>query len=117
MAKKPNKPADVQADDMQQDQTEAVTVGLPAEGGPTPPAQGNEGQADTAGEGQPSSATSEPAVAPALIVTGPQSGRWRAGRKFGPAPETLLVSDLTDAEIDALRADPALTIVFIPAPN
>lgn len=47
---------------------------------------------------------------PALIITGPKRGRWRAGRHFGPQAVTIPLTDLTEAEIAALRADPALTV-------
>lgn len=47
---------------------------------------------------------------PSLIITGPKRGRWRAGRHFGPQPVTIPLTDLTDADIAALRADPALTV-------
>ncbi|QYK42863.1 MAG: hypothetical protein KF887_07105 [Paracoccaceae bacterium] len=99
----------------------------PAESGPTPePETGTEGQAAAAGEGSPSSAEAPtpaddgnaPSLEPvwSLIVTGPKSGRRRAGRQFGPEPVTLAVSDLSEAEIAALMTDPALTIQTINAP-
>lgn len=47
---------------------------------------------------------------PSLIITGPKRGRWRAGRHFGPQAVTIPLTDLTEAEIAALRADPALTV-------
>lgn len=125
------------------------------DGGQAPaPAQGNEGQAATAGEGQSSLAnpasppdapaappvgegvaapdqdagntTAEPEAPPppppeqkpmaSLVVTGPKKGRWRAGRSFGPAPVTILISDLTEAEIDALIADDRLAVQVVDAP-
>lgn len=60
--------------------------------------------------GQVSGAGSEPAPGAALTITGPKRGRWRAGRHFGPQPVTIPLADLTEAEIAALRADPALTV-------
>lgn len=45
-----------------------------------------------------------------LRITGPKKGRRRAGRQFGPAPVLILLDDLTEAEIEALRDDPALKI-------
>jgi hypothetical protein len=57
-----------------------------------------------------------PPPALTLIVTGPQSGRRRAGRAFGPEPVTLNAMDLTQDEIAALQADPALTVQILAAP-
>lgn len=45
-----------------------------------------------------------------LVVTGPKKGRWRAGRKFGPEPVRIPVADLSDDEMEAISADPKLTV-------
>jgi hypothetical protein len=123
-------------------QTEAVTGAAAPEGSPTPPAQGNEGQADTAGEGQPSLATPEPALVPedgvtlsaavtaaldakatrlaqpvpSFVITGPKKGRRRAGRIFGAEPVTIPAADLTEDEIAALTSDAGLKVTLIDAP-
>lgn len=93
-------------------ETEVVAGVSAPEGDPTPPAQGNEGQADTAGEGKPSLAT----PVPSFVVTGPKKGRRRAGRSFGPEPVTIPAADLTEDEIAALTSDPGLTVTLIDAP-
>lgn len=46
----------------------------------------------------------------AIIVRGPALGRWRAGRHFAPEPTTLLLSDLTEDEIEAITSDPELSV-------
>lgn len=93
-------------------ETEAVAGVSAPEGDSTPPAQGNEGQADTAGEGKPSLAT----PVPSFVITGPKKGRRRAGRSFGPEPVTIPAADLSDDEIAALTSDPGLTVTRIDAP-
>ncbi len=45
-----------------------------------------------------------------IVVIGPAKGRWRIGRHFGPGETRIPLADLTEAEIDALRADPALVV-------
>lgn len=45
-----------------------------------------------------------------IVVVGPQKGRWRIGRHFGPEPVTLARSDLGDEEIQRLRDDPELFV-------
>lgn len=144
------------ADSILDDTNPTPPVTAATDGGQAPaPAQGNEGQAATAGEGQPSLAnpasppdapaappvgegsdapdqdagntTAEPETPPpppppeqqpmaSLVVTGPKKGRWRAGRSFGPAPVTILVSDLSDAEIASLMADERLAVQVVHAP-
>ena len=49
----------------------------------------------------------------ALKITGPAMGRWRAGRKFGPEPVTIPAPELTEAECEALLADPELVCELI----
>lgn len=60
---------------------------------------------------QPGDARILPPPAPpeVLIVRGPQRGRWRAGRHFGPDEVHIPVRDLTDDEFDAITTDPFLT--------
>ncbi len=45
-----------------------------------------------------------------LVVTGPDRGAWCIGRKFTPTVQTFEPGDLTMDEIDAICADPALTV-------
>lgn len=46
-----------------------------------------------------------------IVVTGPKAGRWRIGKKFTSEPVTLALEDLSEAELDALMNDPALTVI------
>lgn len=59
----------------------------------------------------PSPKDEEPTGPSSITITGPRRGRWRAGRHFGPEPVTIALADLSDAELEALRGDPALTVV------
>lgn len=61
----------------------------------------------------------EPPAAEAamIVVTGPERGRRRIGRKFGGAPVLIPVDELTEAEIAALASDPMLRVVLLPAPD
>ena len=45
-----------------------------------------------------------------VTVVGPARGRWRAGRQFGPVPVAIPAEELTDEELEALRADPELVV-------
>ena len=45
-----------------------------------------------------------------VTVVGPAKGRWRAGRPFGPVPVAIPAAELTDDELEALRADPELVV-------
>ncbi len=51
-----------------------------------------------------------------LLVTGPTSGRRRAGRLFGADPVTLLVDELAEDELSAIEADPLLRVTRVAAP-
>lgn len=51
-----------------------------------------------------------------VVVTGPAAGRRRIGRAFGPEPVSINATDLTEDEIAALQADPALRVEIIDAP-
>ena len=51
-----------------------------------------------------------------LLVTGPKSGRRRAGRLFGAEPVTLVVDELAEAELAAIWADPLLRVTRVAAP-
>lgn len=53
---------------------------------------------------------------PTVLVTGPKRGRWRAGMHFTPAPTALVLADLAPGVLDALQADPALTVKIVDAP-
>ncbi|TKD26443.1 hypothetical protein FBT96_00565 [Rhodobacter capsulatus] len=46
-----------------------------------------------------------------VTITGPQQGRWRAGRHFSAASTVIDIDTLTEDELEALRGDPMLTIV------
>ena len=46
-------------------------------------------------------------------VTGPKRGRRRLGRDFGREPVSIPIEALTDADLAALHADPALTVEVI----
>lgn len=54
-----------------------------------------------------------------LNVVGPQPGRRRAGRQFGPEAQVLPIVDLTEDELRAIDGDPALTwsVVRIEGPE
>jgi hypothetical protein len=45
-----------------------------------------------------------------IEVVGPRQGRRRAGFAFGPEPRRFLGTQLTDAQLDAIRADRMLTV-------
>lgn len=45
-----------------------------------------------------------------IAVVGPAGGRWRAGRKFGPEPVRIDISQITEEELAAIEADPELRI-------
>lgn len=45
-----------------------------------------------------------------LVVRGPSTGRWRAGRHFGPAPVEIPLADLKKAEIELIESDPVLSV-------
>jgi hypothetical protein len=45
-----------------------------------------------------------------ISVTGPAGGRWRAGRRFGPEPETIDLSTISAEDLAAIEADPELRV-------
>lgn len=51
-------------------------------------------------------------AAPLNIVVTALQERWRAGRKFGPAPVTIPLAELTDDQVSAIAADPMLKHVI-----
>ena len=46
-------------------------------------------------------------------VIGPAKGRWRAGRHFGPAPVEIPATELTEADLEKLMADPELSVLVV----
>lgn len=50
----------------------------------------------------------ENGLTPVIRVVGPSVGRRRAGYHFGPEPVDLPLADLTEDQVLALQADPAL---------
>lgn len=54
----------------------------------------------------------EGGASPFMRVTGPEKGRRRAGRRFGPEAVDVPVADLTEAEILSLQEDPLLVISY-----
>lgn len=57
------------------------------------------------------------APAPTVVVTGPEKGRWRIGRKFTREPVSISIDDLAEAEVLALQADPELVVQLVDAPH
>ena len=51
-----------------------------------------------------------------IIVQGPLAGRWRIGRHFTAEPTSIVASDLTFDQMDALKADPLLMISVVETP-
>ena len=51
-----------------------------------------------------------------IVVQGPVAGRWRIGRKFTAEPTSIPASELTEAQVTALRDDPSLMVSVIAAP-
>lgn len=54
---------------------------------------------------------------PTVVVQGPAKGRWRIGRKFGPEPTSIPVTEMTEAQFEALTADPELLVTIVDAPH
>lgn len=53
---------------------------------------------------------SEDEPGPVIKITGPELGRRRIGRRFGPAPVEIAIEDLTAEDLAALLDDPALKV-------
>lgn len=52
-----------------------------------------------------------------VVVTGPEKGRWRIGRRFTREPSSISRDELTKAELAALEADPELHVQIVDAPH
>ena len=52
-----------------------------------------------------------PAFVPSVTVRAMQPLRWRIGRQFTPEAVSIPAADLTEAEIEALKRDPLLSVV------
>lgn len=98
------------------DQAEAPMTAATAEADPANAAEGTKNAlaAPSAGGATPPAEPSLPV--PTVLVTGPKRGRWRAGMHFTPAPTALPLDDLAPGVLDALQADPALTVQIVDAP-
>lgn len=59
------------------------------------------------------SADTQPNPAPVVCVRALQPQRWRIGRAFGVEPVEIPAADLTEAEAEALMADPLLSVTLI----
>lgn len=72
-----------------------------------------EQQEPVTNQAAPQASTNDPTASTAqvtqkLSIQGPEHGRWRLGRKFGPVPQELA---LTKEEFDVIQGDPFLKIV------
>jgi hypothetical protein len=116
MTKAPNKPADEGAKTVTSETT------LPATGtaGATASAAGAVTLAADAGDASEMTTSDGGQIDPegryTLVVQGPAAGRWRIGRKFTAEPTSIPASELTEAQVTALRDDPALMVSVIAAP-
>jgi hypothetical protein len=45
-----------------------------------------------------------------VTVVGPPKGRRRIGRRFGPEPVEIKMTDLSDGDLETLRSDPTLSV-------
>lgn len=46
-----------------------------------------------------------------IIITGPEGGRWRAGRRFGPTPTEIPVEEFdSEDDIKVFLDDPKLSV-------
>ncbi|ACB34508.1 hypothetical protein Lcho_2242 [Leptothrix cholodnii SP-6] len=54
----------------------------------------------------------KPKTLPAITVTSrsPRGNLWRAGRDWSAQPTTVAISELSDAQIAALKAEPLLLV-------
>lgn len=52
----------------------------------------------------------------AVAVTGPDKGRWRIGRKFGPETVLIPLDDLTEDQKAALAGDRKLAVHVVELP-
>ena len=59
----------------------------------------------------PTASEATGSLAAIAVRSASDRGRWRAGLQFGPEPRVLLLSDLTESQVEALRGDPQLAIV------
>lgn len=75
-------------------------------------AQGAGGQ-DAGGDTSPASTEPEPpAEVDVYEIKGPKKGRRRAGRHFGIEPVMIPADELTEDDLEALEADPLITVVL-----
>lgn len=56
------------------------------------------------------------AAASTIVVTGPEKGRWRIGRKFTREPVSIVPDALKEGDLEKLQADPELHVQIIDAP-
>lgn len=56
------------------------------------------------------------AAEPTVVVTGPEKGRWRIGRKFTREPVSIALDTLKKGDLKALQADPELHVQIVDAP-
>ena len=52
-----------------------------------------------------------------VVVTGPEKGRWRAGRKFTREPSSIPLGELKEGDLEKLQADPELFVKVVDAPH
>ena len=109
MAKTPKlKPEAETADQAPADVVQAETVAV------EPPA--DPPHAATPTEAETAAIQTAGVAVETLLVTGPKSGRRRAGRLFGADPVTLLVDELAEGDLAAIEADPLLRVTRVAAP-
>lgn len=83
----------------------------PEEAAPKPAGQDTPTGQDTPAVVAPTEAAQKLVDVLALQVVGPARGRWRIGRHFTQEVTVLLVEELTEEEVAALKADPVLAVI------
>lgn len=68
-----------------------------------------------ASDAPPSPEKADPDAGLVVRITGPKKGRWRIGRRFDRTPVEIPVSEITEDQAEALKADKTLTVEVVPA--
>lgn len=85
--------------------------GTPSGDAPTSSSTGNEAVTKDASEvGKPAATAPAADPGPMVTVIGPRKGRWRAGRHFTREAVDIPLSELAEAELEALKGDPCLMV-------
>ncbi|NEX47606.1 hypothetical protein [Pseudotabrizicola algicola] len=110
-------PAAAKSDVQTKSETKAKPNSTAPRKSPVPPVGDRPLDSSATGAGGPEEHGEPEGHVQVVRVVGPEKGRRRADRRFGPEPTDIPLADLSEDDLQALRRDPALIVSIGAVPS